>query len=212
MLFIFDWDGTLMDSADRIVAVMQQALSDRGLAPLTDASIRNIIGLGLPEALRTLCPDLPAAEIQELQSAYSRRFVEAEDVPCQFFPGVRETLDVLRADGSRLAVATGKSRRGLNRVLAGLGMSEYFDATRCSDETCSKPHPLMLSELLAELAVPAERAVMVGDTEFDMAMAVSAGVPRVAVDYGAHAVERLLPYRPGLVLSNFPELLGWRWP
>lgn len=201
-----------MDSADRIVAVMQQALSDRGLVPLTDASIRNIIGLGLPEALRMLCPELPAPEIHELQSAYSRRFVEAEDVPCQFFPGVRETLDVLRADGSRLAVATGKSRRGLNRVLAGLGMSDYFDATRCSDETCSKPHPLMLNELLAELAVPAERAVMVGDTEFDMAMAVSAGMPRVAVDYGAHAVERLLPYRPELVLSRFPELLGWRWP
>lgn len=200
-----------MDSADRIVAVMQQALLDRRLPPLTDASIRNIIGLGLPEALRTLCPDLPAAEIQELQSAYSRRFVEAEEIPCQFFPGVRETLDVLRADGGRLAVATGKSRRGLDRVLAGLGMSEYFDATRCSDETRSKPHPLMLRELLAELAVPAERAVMVGDTEFDMAMAVGAGMPRVAVDYGAHAVERLLPYKPGLVLSSFPELLGWRW-
>jgi len=200
-----------MDSADRIVTVMQQALSDRGLVPLTDASIRNIIGLGLPEALRTLCPDLPAPEIQELQSAYSRRFVDAGAVPCQLFPGVRETLDTLRADGGRLAVATGKSRRGLNRVLAGLGMSDYFDATRCADETRSKPHPLMLNELLVELAVPAERAVMVGDTEFDMEMAVNAGVPRIAVDYGAHAVERLLRYEPGLVLSRFAELRSWRW-
>jgi len=96
-------------------------------------------------------------------------------------------------------------------VLAGLGMSDYFDATRCADETRSKPHPLMLNELLAELAVPVERAVMVGDTEYDMKMAVNAGMPRVAVDYGAHAVERLLPYKPGLVLSQFSDLVGWRW-
>jgi phosphoglycolate phosphatase len=211
MLFIFDWDGTLLDSADRIVAVMCDAIAERGHGPLTDASIRNIIGLGLPEALRTLFPALPDGELHELQAAYSRRFVEAEDVPCSFFPGVVETLDRLRTDGNRLAVATGKSRRGLARVLAGLDMSDYFDATRCADETRSKPHPLMLQELLAELAVPVERAVMVGDTEYDMAMAVAAGMPRAAVDYGAHAVERLLPYRPGLVLSRFPELLEWRW-
>ena len=211
MLFIFDWDGTLLDSADRIVAVMQLAISERGLPPLTNASIRNIIGLGLPEALRMLYPDQPDMELKELQVAYSRHFVEAEDVPCKLFPGVEATLDRLRADGNRLAVATGKSRRGLVRVLAGLGMSDYFDATRCADETRSKPHPLMLNELLADLAVSAERAVMVGDTEYDMEMAVNAGMPRVAVDYGAHAVERLLPYKPGLVLSRFPDLLDWRW-
>lgn len=212
MLFVFDWDGTLLDSADRIVAVMQQAAADRGLPPLTKASVRNIIGLGLPEALRVLFPDLPDAELGEVRAAYSRRFIEAEDVPCQLFPGVVDTLDRLRAGGNRLAVATGKSRRGLTRVLAGLGMSDYFDATRCADETRSKPHPLMLHELLVELDVPAVRAVMVGDTEYDLEMAVSAGMPCVAVGYGAHAVERLLPYKPGLVLGQFPELLGWRWP
>lgn len=211
MLFIFDWDGTLLDSTDRIVAVMQQAIAERGLMPLTDTSIRNIIGLGLPEALRALFPELPDGELAELQAAYSRHFVAAEDVPCQLFPGVGATLEKLRADGNRLAVATGKSRRGLTRVLAGLGMLDYFDATRCADETRSKPHPQMLHELLDELVVPAGRAVMVGDTEYDMEMAANAGMPRVAVDYGAHSVERLLPYKPGLVLSRFPDLLTWRW-
>lgn len=211
MLFIFDWDGTLLDSADRIVAVMESAIADRGLPPLPQAAIKNIIGLGLPEALRALYPDLPAVELLELQSAYSRRFVESEAVPCNFFPGVLETLECLRVGGNRLAVATGKSRRGLTRVLTGLGMSDYFDASRCADETQSKPHPQMLHELLVELAVPAGSAVMVGDTEYDMAMALAAGMPRVAVDYGAHAVERLLPYQPGLVLSDFTRLLDWRW-
>jgi len=211
MLFIFDWDGTLMDSADRIVAVMHLAVSDRSLPPLTNASILNIIGLGLPEALRVLFPELSQSEVDLLQAAYSRRFVESEELPCLLFPGVPETLEQLRADGNLLAVATGKSRRGLNRILSGLGMSDFFDATRCADETRSKPHPLMLNELLAELAVPVERAVMIGDTEYDMEMAVNAGMARVAVDYGAHAVERLLPYQPGLVVSHFPELLQWRW-
>ncbi|MET0380016.1 MAG: HAD-IA family hydrolase [Spongiibacteraceae bacterium] len=211
MLFIFDWDGTLLDSAARIVAVMQQAGDDCGLPSLTQASIKNIIGLGLPEALRALHPEAPDDQLLALQAAYSRRFVESEDVPCSLFPGVLTTLEKLRADGNRLAVATGKSRRGLVRVLAGLGLSDYFDATRCADETRSKPHPQMLHELLVELAVPAECAVMVGDTEYDMEMAVSAGMRRVAVDYGAHAVERLLRYEPGLVLSDFPQLLSWRW-
>jgi phosphoglycolate phosphatase len=211
MLFIFDWDGTLLDSADRIVAVMQQATTDCGFDQLAPASIKNIIGLGLPEALRALFPGLPDVELVRIQAAYSRRFVESEVVPCQLFPGVLETLEVLRRDGYRLAVATGKSRRGLVRVLAGLGLSDYFDATRCADETRSKPHPQMLYELLAELSVPATQAVMVGDTEYDLAMAVSAGMPRVAVDYGAHAVERLLPYQPGLVLSDFRRLRDWRW-
>lgn len=211
MLFIFDWDGTLLDSADRIVAVMQQAACDSGLPTLTQASIKNIIGLGLPEALRVLYPEAPAADLERMRQAYSRRFVESEAVPCQFFPGVMDTLERLRADGNRLAVATGKSRRGLARVLAGLGMDGYFDATRCADETRSKPHPQMLHELLGELSVPAARAVMVGDTEYDMAMARAAGMARVAVDYGAHAVERLRAYEPGLVLSRFPELLAWRW-
>lgn len=211
MLFIFDWDGTLLDSADRIVEVMQRAAGDCGLSTLTQPEIKNIIGLGLPEALRVLYPELADAELERMRAAYSRRFVESEEVPCKLFPGVLDTLEALRAGGSRLAVATGKSRRGLVRVLSGLGMSDYFDATRCADETRSKPHPQMLHELLHELAVPAERAVMVGDTEYDMEMARAAGMSRVAVDYGAHAVDRLLAYEPGLVLSRFPDLLGWRW-
>jgi phosphoglycolate phosphatase len=210
MLFIFDWDGTLIDSADRIVGAMQSAIAELQLPPRTDAEVRNIIGLGLPEAVEYLYPELSAAGQQAMRAGYVKYFLEAEQVPCALFPEVLETLHRLREGGCLLAVATGKNRRGLTRVLDGLGLQTFFDATRCADETRSKPHPQMLHELLAELSMPAEQAVMVGDTEYDMAMARNAGMARIAVDYGAHAVERLLPYEPALVMGRFGQLLDWR--
>lgn len=209
-LFVFDWDGTLIDSADKIVGAMQAAIADRGLAPRSVAEVRNIIGLGLPEAIRHLYPDLSEAGQQVLRRAYADHFIAADRVPCRLFPQVLETLQALRDDGCLLAVATGKNRRGLTRVLGGLGLETFFDATRCADETCSKPDPLMLHQLLEELAVPAVEAVMVGDTEYDMAMAERAGMARIAVNYGAHAVERLLPFAPLLVVERFGQLLEWR--
>jgi len=126
------------------------------------------------------------------------------------FPGVLATLQKLKGQEFHLAIATGKSRRGLDRVLAQLDLLDFFDATRCADETRSKPHPQMLHELLDELRMSAEQAVMIGDTEYDLAMARSAGMPRIAVDYGAHAIERLLPYEPALVLTEFAQLLAYR--
>jgi phosphoglycolate phosphatase len=210
MLFIFDWDGTLIDSTAKIVGAMQAAIGELDLAPRTDAAVRNIIGLGLPEAVQHLYGDLSAAGRQALRDSYARHFVAADREPCRLFPEVLATLQALRERGCLLAVATGKNRRGLTRVLGGLGMLEFFDASRCADETRSKPHPQMLHELLRELSIPAGGAVMVGDTEYDMAMAQQAGMARIAVDYGAHAVERLLPYAPALVLARFGQLLDWR--
>jgi phosphoglycolate phosphatase len=210
MLFIFDWDGTLIDSADKIVAAMQAGIAELQLPARTDAEVRNIIGLGLPEAVQHLFGDLSAAGQNELRLAYVKYYLEAEQNPCALFPGVAATLAELREQGCLLAIATGKNRRGLDRVLSGLGWTRFFDATRCADETRSKPHPQMLHELLAELSMPAERAVMIGDTEYDMAMARNAGMERIAVNYGAHAVERLVPYAPAAVLEQFGQLLEWR--
>lgn len=207
MLFIFDWDGTLVDSAETIVGAMQNAIAELGLASRTDHEVRDIIGLGLPEALRQLYPTV--TELEPLREAYVRHFLAVETGPSVLFAGVADTLEQLKQRGHGLAVATGKSRRGLGRALHRLGWERFFDASRCADETRSKPHPLMLHELLAELATPVERAVMVGDTEYDMAMAQEAGMERIAVNYGAHAVARLLPYGPALVLEDFPRLLDW---
>ncbi len=210
MLFIFDWDGTLIDSTGHIVAAMQQAARELGFPVLADAAVQNIIGLGLPEAILALYPELDDAARHELRLGYAKHYIALNEEPPGLFGGVADTLDRLKIEGHHLAVATGKSRRGLQRVLGQLDMLDYFHATRCADETRSKPHPQMLHELLVELKAPAERAVMIGDTEYDMAMAQQADMPRIGVDYGAHEADRLLRYEPDMLLSDFPQLLQWR--
>lgn len=209
MLFIFDWDGTLLDSTGKIIRCMQQAIADTGLEVRTDADVQGIIGLGLAEAIRHLYPDISDADLEAMRLAYSTHFIEADQPPCEFYPGVTEVLATLRNDGHQLAVATGKSRRGLNRVLTNLALTDYFDTTRCADETASKPHPRMLHEILAELGAPVRDAVMVGDTAFDLEMARNAGVDSIAVSYGAHDRERLMSYRPQRCIDRFHELLEW---
>ncbi|HET8711422.1 MAG TPA: HAD-IA family hydrolase [Spongiibacteraceae bacterium] len=210
MLFIFDWDGTLIDSTGHIIGAMQEAARELRLPVLSSASVQNIIGLGLPEAILALYPELDEAARHELKLGYAKHYIALNEEPPELFAGVADTLDRLKSEGHSLAVATGKNRRGLQRVLGQLDMLDYFHATRCADEAQSKPHPQMLHELLAELAMPAEQAVMIGDTEYDMAMAREAGMARIGVDYGAHEVERLLRYAPDLILSDFPALLGWQ--
>ena len=211
MLFIFDWDGTLIDSAQRIVDALQAAIAECSLSPRTDEQSRNIIGLGLPEAITALYPELSVTGREALRQSYVKHYLAADHRPCELFPGVLTTLHALKEKNFHLAVATGKSRRGLDRVLDQLELRDFFDATRCADETRSKPHPQMLHELLAELKLASERAVMVGDTEYDLAMARTAGMQCIAVDYGAHAIDRLLAYEPELVLSEFSQLLAHRW-
>lgn len=210
MLFIFDWDGTLIDSKAKITHSMQYAARDMGWEPLADHLIHNIIGLGLPEAIRHLYPQVDDAERARLRDFYAANFIRLdEEKPSDFFPLVPETLNVLRSQGHILTIATGKSRKGLDRILGDLGMIDYFDATRCADETASKPHPRMLEELLAQFDVGAGDAVMIGDTEYDMDMAMRIAMPRIAVSYGAHHIDRLHQYKPELCLDRFEQLLGW---
>ncbi len=206
-LVIFDWDGTVMDSTGRIIACMHQAGADLCLPVLEDDAVREIIGLGLPEALRTLYPGIGDRDLERMRERYAVHFVSAEASPSRLYPGARETLAALRTAGLRLAVATGKSRKGLDRVWASSGLGDSFDASRCADETHSKPHPAMVTELLTELGVAPERALVVGDTSFDLQMARDAGVDRVAVSYGAHPVDRLMNFHPLAVIDALPQLL-----
>lgn len=211
MLYIFDWDGTLSDSTGTIVTAMQRAAEDIGWQRPGTESVRNIIGLGLPEALETLYPGIARQDMLAIRDRYRHHYLTLDQAsPAEFYPRVLDSLDRLRSEGHLLAVATGKSRNGLNRVFEALDLQGFFHASRCADETASKPDPLMLHQLLDELAMPAEQAVMVGDTEYDMDMARRAPMARIAVSYGAHAPERLIAYEPALCMSCFSEILGWR--
>jgi phosphoglycolate phosphatase len=207
-LVVFDWDGTLMDSEAQIVAAVQAAIVDLDCAPRTDAACKDIIGLGLKEAVESLYPGYDAGFMTQFVERYRHHWF-ADYGSSQLFPGARDTLAGLKQAGFQLAVATGKGRPGLDRSLAETGLDALFDATRCADETRSKPHPQMLQELLDELKCTPDRALMVGDTEFDMHMARSAGTGALAVSYGVHDRERLLRCRPLACIDAIEELQPW---
>ncbi len=209
-LLIFDWDGTLVDSIGRIVESIRVAAAACALESRSDAAIKGIIGLGLPEAIRTLYPDLCDARLLERAcQVYSEHYLALESEPSPLYAGVAEALEAFRAAGYRLAVATGKTRRGLDRVLAGRGWQEYFEVSRCADETASKPDPRMLHEILTYCGVPPEQALMVGDSSFDLQMARRAGMGAVAVTYGAQPAEALRLHEPRLIIDDFGELCAW---
>jgi len=209
-LWIFDWDGTLVDSLGRIEQCMRLAITDCGLPQRDSDSIRNIIGLGLREALNQLFPGLPLPAQEKLRDCYSQHFVRFDTEPCAFHDGAMDVLQALRAQGDVLAVATGKSRRGLDRALQAYGLQGFFDATRCADESVSKPAPDMVLELLQETGAHPGWSVVVGDTEYDLAMAASAGVHRLGVCFGAHAEHRLRRHAPLACVGHLAELLEWR--
>ncbi|MEN8991768.1 HAD-IA family hydrolase [Avibacterium paragallinarum] len=192
-LVIFDWDGTLFDSVGQIVASLKFA-ADQYLQPLTDADAKSIIGLGLPEVAQRLFPTVPELHSEILQS-YADHYV-AHSKGDMWFDGVADMLQELRDAGLQLAVATGKSRKGLDRVLAQTQSHELFCATRAASETKSKPDPLMLAEILAETGLRADQAIMVGDTSYDLEMALNIQMPRVGVSYGVHTVETLQCFQP----------------
>lgn len=209
-LLIFDWDGTLVDSIGRIVESMRLAAAACELLPRDDEAIKGIIGLGLIEAIEVLHPELQGSpRVERFRRLYSEAYLAFEAEPSPLFAGVGESLAAFRAQGYRLAVATGKSRHGLERVLAGHGWLDYFDITRCADETASKPDPLMLHEILAHCRVAPERALMVGDSVFDLQMAGRAGVDSVAVGYGAQPLGVLRDHGPRLAIEEFNELRAW---
>ena len=207
MIVIFDWDGTLCDSLDQIVAAMQAAASELNESVPAPAQVRDIVGLGLPEAVSRLFPGVAAARRDELRASYSRHFLEGDQGPPRLYPGALKVLETLRSRGLELAVATGKSRRGLNRVLGNLDMADYFETSRCADETRSKPHPLMVEEILDERGKRPEQAVVVGDTEYDLEMAARAGVASIGVSFGVHAAERLQRHQPVSIVDRLDELL-----
>jgi phosphoglycolate phosphatase len=208
-LLIFDWDGTLSDSTAKIIGCLQQAAHSASLRVCSDDDIMNIIGLGLPESMRVLYPELKQAQHDAIRHYYSEHFIREDQTPSPFFEGVQEGLEILRDRGHLLTVATGKSRKGLDRVLNRLQLNSFFHGSRCADETASKPNPQMLSELLNEFSMHKDEAIMIGDTEYDMSMAQQLAMPRVAVSYGAHAVERLEKFQPLACVDNFSEFVDW---
>jgi phosphoglycolate phosphatase len=207
-LLIFDWDGTLMDSAGVIVDSIQRACEDIGLAAPSDRASRLIIGLGLIQALQALLPDLPADDYPRLVERYRHHYLgRDDDIP--LFEGVEQGIPDLKANGFQLAVATGKSRLGLERALASSGLGEWFAATRCADQTHSKPHPAMVLELIEELGADPARTLVIGDTSHDLLMASNAGVASLGVTYGAHEPADLLPHTPLALMNSFDEVYAW---
>lgn len=207
-LIVFDWDGTLMDSAAMIVDSVQAAARDLGLEPPSDERARHIIGLGLEEALRHALPDLPEARYADLVERYRHHYL-SHDHELVLFAGATALIEDFATQGRRLAVATGKSRRGLDRALEHSGLAAFFHGTRCADECHSKPHPQMLEELMAELAVPPAQTLMIGDTTHDLLMAKNAGVDAVGVSYGAHPRATLAAAGPLYCAQSVGDLAAW---
>lgn len=207
-LLVFDWDGTLMDSEARIVESFEAAIGDVGLPPRPRSDLRGIIGLGMPEALNHLFPDEASAHAA-LVERYRHHFLVASPTPTPLFEGVRPMLAALEAAGYFLAVATGKARRGLDRVLGETGLDGLFHFTRCADECRSKPHPQMLLEIMERTGVEPEQTLMIGDTEFDLLMARNAGAHALGVTYGVHEPARLLACGPLGCVDSVPALHEW---
>ncbi len=207
-LIVFDWDGTLFDSTALIVRSIQAAARDLGVTVPSDTDAAYVIGLSLLDALRHAMPGLPTERYPELSQRYQHHYFR-EQHQVTLFAGVPDLLQALRERQHQLAVATGKSRRGLNEVLRSAELGHWFEATRTADETASKPHPQMLHELMAELDVPPERTLMIGDTTHDLQLARNAGAASVAVAYGAHEPAALHDHGALHVAHSVAELQAW---
>ena len=207
-LLVFDWDGTLIDSAPTIVACIQSACRDLRLAVPDDERASHVIGLGLRDALAHAVPGLDPDEYGRVVERYRHHFLQ-RDPHMALFDGTREMLHGLRDAGHVLAIATGKSRAGLARALESTRLGPLFSASRCADQCASKPAPDMLRELMDELDVPAERTLMIGDTIHDLQMAANAGVAAVAVCYGAHPRAQLVEHHPLGCVGDTKELREW---
>ena len=207
-LIVFDWDGTLYDSAQVIVRCIQAAVVDVGGTRPSDSQAAWVIGLALTQALAHAAPDVPPEKYPELGARYRHHYLRHHD-DLVLFAGVLPLLDALRARGHKLAVATGKSRVGLDQALATVDLHGRFDASRTADETAGKPHPRMLRELMAELDVAPERTLMIGDTTHDLQLARNAGCASVAVSYGAHPHAAFDDLQPQFVAPSVEALHGW---
>ena len=207
-LIAFDWDGTLFDSTALITRCIQAACADLGVRVPTDAQASYVIGMGLAEALQHAAPELPAERYRELGARYRHHYL-AREHEIVFFDGTLAMLEALKARGHRIAVATGKSRRGLDDALRSSALQGLFDATRTADETASKPDPRMLVELMDEFQIAPERTVMVGDTTHDLQLARNAGTASVGVSYGAHDPSLFDGFGARHVAHSTAELHDW---
>lgn len=207
-LLIFDWDGTLMDSAGVIVDSIQRACADLGIPLPSERASRQIIGLGLVQALQTLLPDLAEDAYPRLVERYRYHYLGRDHV-IPLFDGVEAGIRNLQAQGFQLAVATGKNRAGLERALASSGLGDAFLSTRTADQTHSKPHPAMVLEIIDELGGDPARTLVIGDTGHDLLMAANAGVASLGVTYGAHEVEDLRCHTPLALIDSFDEVHAW---
>lgn len=208
-LLVFDWDGTLMDSQARIVACLQSAAVDLEITTPDSHQARDVIGLGLLEAVAQLFPDQDAAMHQRLADRYREHFLVLNQSRSELFPQAREVLHELAEKEYLMAVATGKSRRGLKRELEESGLEPLFHSTRCADEAHSKPHPQMLNDILDELGIAPHDALVIGDTEYDMQMASNAKTAALGVSFGVHEKERLLEQGALACIDTLPELPMW---
>ena len=207
-LIAFDWDGTLFDSTAIIVRCIQAAVRDVGGTVPTDKEAAYVIGMGLMQALAHAAPDVPPEKYTELGNRYRFHYIQHQD-DLSLFDGVLPLLNDLRERGHLLAVATGKSRRGLDEALHTVQLKGVFDGSRTADQTAGKPHPLMLQELMAEFDVAPERLLMIGDTTHDLQMAVNAGCASVGVSYGAHEPDAFHALQPLAVVHSVRELHDW---
>ena len=207
-LIAFDWDGTLFDSTQIIVRCIQAAVCDVGGKEPTEKAAAYVIGLGLMQALAHAAPDVPPEKYPELGARYRHHYARhCNDL--SLFAGVLPLLDALKARGYLVAVATGKSRRGLDEALQSVELKGVFDASRTADETAGKPDPLMLHEMMAQFALPASRVLMIGDTTHDLQMALNANCASVGVSYGAHEPDAFTVLNPLHVAHSVSGLHTW---
>ena len=207
-LIAFDWDGTLFDSTAIITCCIQAAVRDVGGTVPSDQAASHVIGLGLIEALAHAAPDVPREKYAELGARYRHHYMARQD-DISLFDGVLPMLAELKSRQHWLAVATGKSRKGLDLALRAVELQGVFNASRTADETAGKPHPRMLQELMHELGVEASRVLMIGDTSHDLQMAANAGCASVGVSYGAHDAGVFAALGPRFVANTVPELHHW---
>jgi phosphoglycolate phosphatase len=207
-LIVFDWDGTLFDSTALIVRCIQAACRDLGVPVPSDRDAAYVIGLGLHDAMKRAVPGLPKERYPELGQRYRQHYYNDQHA-LTLFPGTLEMLHALKARNHWLAVATGKPRHGLDEALANVQLAGMFDGSRTADETASKPHPMMLRELMREFGAEPERTLMVGDTTHDLQLAANAGTASVAVSYGAHDSEEFAGFAPRHVAHSVQELCDW---
>lgn len=208
-LVIFDWDGTLMDSVSRIVSSVQAAANSLNIEPPTNDEGKSIIGLSLDEAVEQLFPHVSEKIKRQLAEQYSHQYLHVNEIPAPLFENVLSLLKRLKEHNVLIAVATGKNRQGLNRVIEATQTQRYFDATRTATECKSKPNPEMITSLLTQLNIKPSEAVMIGDTSFDMEMALNANVDRVGVSFGAHTVDVIKSYQPKVIVNSYSELAAF---